>query len=70
MKPTPYFLVWRENGPAPVVKHDTLTSADTEARRLALTNPGHTYCVLPVYSRITAQNLNVEIFDTDLDIPF
>ena len=41
-----YWLVWRENGDPPRAKHDTESSARTEAERLARSMRGERFTVL------------------------
>lgn len=69
MEETPFWLVWREGGPAPTRKHKREDLAEVEAIRLARENPGHTFYVLPVASAITSSDLKIDRFITD-GIPF
>ena len=41
-----FWMVWRENGNAPVAMHPSLKSAEEEAARLARLNPGKNFVVL------------------------
>lgn len=66
----PFFLVWREEGGAPIRKHETHYQAEQEARRLASENPGQKFCVLAPMARIVTANTIVERFDCSDDIPF
>lgn len=45
-KVTPFWMVLREGGSHPVVKHDSLEDAHTEAMRLAKDVPGSDFFVL------------------------
>ncbi len=42
----PYYYVYRVGHTAPKIKHDTLTSAVTEAERLSNQHPGETFEIL------------------------
>lgn len=41
-----FFMVWREYGGAPTVKHARYEDAKREAERLAHQHPGHKFVVL------------------------
>lgn len=67
----PYWLVWREDGPAPTFRHPDVCSANNEAERLAKKNPGMPFVVLCPITRITSHHTSIESFDpTDDGIPF
>jgi hypothetical protein len=67
----PFYLVWREDGPAPTVKHKTITAAENEAERLAKAMPGATFYVLIPSSCTVERRVTVHRFDvTACDIPF
>jgi hypothetical protein len=42
----PYYYVYRVGHKGPTIKHDTLTSATTEAERLSNQHPGETFEIL------------------------
>ncbi len=66
MEPTPFWLVWCEDGGEPRVKHDSERDAEREAERLARANPGKSFCVLACRARFTETRLHVERFADEL----
>lgn len=44
--PEAFWMVWRENGPAPTKKHERRVDAEKEAKRLASFSPGSRFVVL------------------------
>lgn len=65
----PFWLVWRDNGPQPTMKHKTLESAKQEAERLARTVPGAVFYVVQPVSSATKNDVLVVEYDAD-HIPF
>ena len=63
-----FYVVWREDGPGPAVKHSTLTKAQREAERLARANPGSRFVVLESQCAFEVNNLNRIAYATE--IPF
>lgn len=72
MSEPPFFLVWREGGSAPVRKHKTCDSAETEARRLAIENPGHKFFVMAPAMELAVSPINRRSFDLSAfdSVPF
>lgn len=68
--PSPFWLVWRENGGAPRVQHATQARAENEAQRLAEQHLGSRFIVLAPVARFSVQRVTVERFDPELEIPF
>jgi hypothetical protein len=68
--PPPFFVVWREDGGAPVYKHTEQWKAEQEAKRLSREHPGQRFCVLVPAVRIVTSNTVIERFDTSDDVPF
>ncbi len=67
----PFYLVWRDGGPAPTFKHKTVTAAEIEADRLARAHPGSEFYVLIPSCRTVERRVTVERFDVLADeIPF
>lgn len=48
----PFWLVWNEDGRAPMVKHPDRDAAEAEAARLAAEAPGRSFHVLAVMATI------------------
>lgn len=70
-KPTPFWLVWNENGRAPCYKHETSGSASREAERLAAANPGQTFVVLAPMLSVRSNVLEYQHFSSAYDmVPF
>ena len=70
-KPTPFWLVWNENGRGPCYKHASAGSASREAERLAATNPGHTFVVLEPTLSVRSNVLEYQHFSSADDmVPF
>ena len=69
MKPAPFWLVWRDGGDLPTVRHNSVDKAETEAKRLAMASPGETFWVLPAAISVRTDAFTIERFDID-DIPF
>lgn len=65
----PFWLVWREGGGEPTVKHATQMIAEGEAKRLASQNPGEQFFVLPALAVFETQKVGVTRFDLDC-VPF
>lgn len=73
---TPFWMVYGDEQRPPVVKHQTRTLAETEAKRLARLNPGIKFYVLEAvslaekidvqFTRIARRDVAVE----DDEIPF
>lgn len=57
---TKFWLIWNERGRAPVCKHPTRQSAETEAARLAANNPGHEFHILESERTVYLNNIAVE----------
>lgn len=51
--PTAFWLVWRDNGGPPTVRHRTLDAAEAEAKRLAEHCPGERFFVLEALVAVT-----------------
>ena len=51
--PQAFWLVWRENGGPPTVRHDSHEAALTEAKRLAEKCPGEVFLVLEAMTLVT-----------------
>lgn len=67
----PFYLVWREGGNAPRVKHETVTQAENEAERLARQNPGVEFYVLTPTARAVERRVTITRFDPLAnEIPF
>lgn len=68
----PYWLVWREDGPAPTKQHPDQHQAERETQRLAELHKGERFVVLCPVSRFSVPpSLKVERFDASDDgIPF
>jgi len=62
-----YWIVWREGGGAPVVKHENPGLATKEAERLARAHPGERFVVLQAVRARQVKDLECIEFD---DIPF
>jgi len=67
-KPTPFWLVWNENGRTPCYKHQTSGSASREAERLAAANPGQTFVVLAPTLSIRSNVLEYQHFSSADDM--
>lgn len=69
-----FWLVWDEHGNRPTVKHDSATSAQREAERLARANMGHTFHVLKVVGSCSKTDVSWTRYEgaayDDLTIPF
>lgn len=63
-----FYLVWRENGPGPRVKHATHRSAAAEAQRLARGNPGERFVVLQSTHAFEVNDMKVTRYESE--IPF
>lgn len=63
-----FFVVWREDGPGPTVKHSTRAKAAAEAQRLARCNPGQKFVVLESQQAFQMHDLQVTNYATG--IPF
>lgn len=50
---SPFWVVWNEDGRAPMFKHRNREAAEAEAARLATVRPGHAFHVLVVMSTIS-----------------
>lgn len=55
-----FWVVWNENGRAPVVKHPTQDSAEREALRLARGNPGQRFHVLALLGTCVNESIRWE----------
>ena len=55
----PYYYVFRYDGTAPQVRHDTLKSARDEAIRLAEKHPGEHYLILKFVGFASANKAKV-----------
>jgi hypothetical protein len=55
----PYYYVFRYDGSAPQVRHDTLKSARTEAIRLAEKHPGAYFLILQFVGFASANKAKV-----------
>ncbi len=67
----PFYLVWRDGGNVPRFQHATLSKAEAEAERLAMSNPGETFYVLIPSCRFAEKRVVCERFDINADeIPF
>ncbi len=62
-----FWMVWKENGNTPVVKHKTEESAYKESERLARSNPGQVFHVL---KSIDSCRTNDVVWSRRDDIPF
>lgn len=69
MKAAPFWLVWREGGYSPTVRHRSMDKAEAEAKRLATACPGETFWVLPAAISVRTDVFTIERFDLD-NIPF
>jgi hypothetical protein len=67
-----FFIVWNPDGPTnPRQRHDTFSSAASEAARLARVHPGADFFVMEAHRRCrTVDPIEIEDFDTDLQPPF
>ncbi|PPB85715.1 hypothetical protein [Acinetobacter soli] len=65
-----FFMVWCEQGFDPKFKHESLDSAEREAKRLALNNPGKQFHVLQSYSTFEQPELVKRTVHDRNDIPF
>ena len=57
-----FWIVWREDGSSPTVKHDFPEAAKREAERLARANPGATFHVLQVIGTAQYQQVHWHIY--------
>ena len=51
-----FWMVWRENGPAPTMRHHSRPSAEKESERLAKANPDQVFFVLKSVSGVSAKS--------------
>ena len=66
-----FYIIWNPEGMNPRVRHDCWGSAAEEAQRLALANPGKDFFVMQALRRVsTPKPIEIEDFDTELDVPF
>ncbi len=63
-----FYVVWREGGGSPVVKHDTMARAIKEAQRLARLSPGARYVVLQSMRAFEVNDMRT--IDFTQEIPF
>lgn len=63
-----FWMVWKAEGSPPARMHETLSSAEQEAERLALANHGNRFVVLESIKFCTFYN-PINWYDTD-DIVF
>lgn len=63
-----FFVVWNIEHGIPYMKHNTLTEAKNEAKRLAILNPGQVFYVLHSLGKMVKQE-PVEWIESD-DLPF
>ena len=76
----PFFVVWREGGGAPTVRHDDYARAAREAKRLARANPGQRFTVLVAVRGFEVNDLRETAYlgerrtiadaDFDREVPF
>lgn len=67
----PFYPVWNEDGFPPRHKHQSPTSAENEAERLAAQNPGKVFYVLIPSCRAVEKRVTFERFDVNAaEIPF
>lgn len=59
--PKAFWMVWRENGPAPTKKHATRAEAEKEAMRLASFSPGSRFVVLVSQTAVVQPKRPVEV---------
>jgi hypothetical protein len=62
--PSPFWMIFREDGRAPAFKHETLQDAETEAVRLAKAMPGDVFHILAVVATVQT---SPEIFGQRFD---
>lgn len=66
-----FFIVWNPEGRNPQFRHESFSAATREAERLAMQSPGQNFFVMQAHRRVsTAKPIEIEDFDTDLEIPF
>lgn len=66
-----FYIVWNPEGSNPRFRHDCFEAAANEAHRLALINPGQDFFVMQAHRRVsTPKPVEIEDFDTRLDVPF
>lgn len=66
-----FFIVWNPEARNPQFRHESFSLAAREAERLALMSPGQNFYVMQAHRRVsTAKPIEIEDFDTDLEIPF
>lgn len=67
----PFYLVWRQGGGSPVVKHAHRDTAEREAEKLTRANPGEVFFVLAPVTRFVRSDIVRSTFDPGFDeIPF
>lgn len=67
----PFYLVWCDGGDSPRHKHNSITSAENEADRLARLNPGKEFFVLIPSSKTVERRVVIERFDVLAgEVPF
>jgi hypothetical protein len=70
-RPEAFFIVWNPEGTNPQFRHESFSMAAREAERLTMMNPGKHFFVMQAHRRVsTAKPIEIEDFDTDLEIPF
>lgn len=69
-----YWLVWAENGGTPTIKHQSRSSANTEAERLARKNRGVRFAVVELVASVIVSDVHWTNADDpealDSEIPF
>ena len=65
---TPFWVVWNEDGAAPMFKHGDRDSAEKEAERLARLNAGQTFHVLGLVG--SCRRSDLQWFWTPGEMPF
>ena len=65
----PFFMLYRECGAAPTVRHDTYHSAQVEAERLARLMPGVRFYILLSFAEVVKSEMQWSEFDLTQILP-